>query len=138
MFEANTLTRSRHIIGTPPVFHKIRGMYPSLPVFMYRHAETENWVLAEWINKDSGLFVEVLNFGKDPNVFPPSLRHELHRRMDDSLSPERILEIIDKEHYEHDRAKTIESFRQVENRERWLRNKAGPAAVPRARGFSLK
>ena len=114
-------------------------MFPKrTTLFMYRHAETKNWVVSEWINKDSGLFVEVLNLGPDPNVFPPSLEHELHNRIEgNGLSPEALLSVIDREHYENARAKTKESFRQVEHREKWLRDKAGPCSVARVRGASL-
>jgi hypothetical protein len=59
---------SDHIIQRGELSDFLKRRFPHLPMFVYRHAKTHNWVIACWADKSEGTFVELMAM-PDPSGF---------------------------------------------------------------------
>ena len=147
MGAAVTANKGRHYIpptgGGPEGFHRMKrwvrerygkAKYPGL--FMYYHKGAGNWVVAEWVNRDAGVFQEILCVGPRADVFSPSMAAELGRRLSESMDPRTLDRRLREAEYNWNHRMTQQSLGQMHLKEKIIRD-AHPGAgnSRRSHGF---
>jgi hypothetical protein len=105
-------------------------------MFMYRHRRTNNWVVALWLDKTAGVFLEVLVVGPDPNCFPPALRAKLHKRLSSPGDPRHITSEIAKVIRKEESDDTTYWGRYGEDTGRYERDLQGVCGRPFSHGWT--
>lgn len=72
----------RHFL-TPlePLTSWLLREFPERSLFLYKHKQTNNFVIAEWISKEKGMVLEQYLVGEHPGKFDKEDAVELRRRL---------------------------------------------------------
>ena len=68
----------KHHIVNLPLSHWLKREFPTHDLFIYRHEQTKNFIIAEWIHQDSGVCIEHICMS-EPNSFDTTLADNLRR-----------------------------------------------------------
>lgn len=77
------LNPRRHWVPPAPteVDGYLKREFPALDLFAYLHLGTGNWIVAEWLSRDSGLVCEVLTLGAYPTLRSRGQALELRQKL---------------------------------------------------------
>ena len=120
MIIVQTITPGRQVplSGDPPFMDYLRREYPAhaASLFCYRHSGSSNFVVAGWVNRDRGRFIDLLVVGRSPGEFSRAhaaeIRVKLRPTDKEILDPDRL----DRELAAADRA---EARQDQDNLEEW-------------------
>ena len=93
-------------------------------------------MICRWIDRDSGLFVEVLNVGQNHMKFSMHQMNELRRRLFDPTEPEDIIREMREEEYRRKKHTMEESQELSKIRQKLMRDlRPGPGVSAMIQGF---
>jgi len=75
-------TPERHQIVDIPFVDFLRRTFPGVEgLFVYRHRETQNFVVSKWLNRGRGWIIEIFNLGPSPALINSEMVQQLRFRL---------------------------------------------------------